>query len=77
MELQDLAIACRRDNRTRTMPMQYAKIDGKIIYAPCDGCEHCDGGSICKSCIEYVNSVCLHALTEPVLSLIHFRVENT
>lgn len=74
--LQNLDIFCERDRVQRKMPMRYEKVNGNILYAPCNGCDFLNGSEECKRCCKRVDAACLHVLSEPVLSLIDLRIKD-
>ena len=68
--MQDLEIRCKKTKLKTVMPLQYIVNDNdRVVYAECKGCEEWCCCEECNSCVERVNSLILHDLGEPKLTL--------
>lgn len=68
--MQDLEIRCKKTKLKTVMPLQYIVNDNdRVVYAEYKGCEEWCGCEECNSCVERVNSLILHDLGEPKLTL--------
>lgn len=47
-------VRCPRDNGAiREMQMRFVEHEGRLIPAPCNGCDDLNGGKVCYLCTAY------------------------
>lgn len=64
---QTIRVKCSREPwKVRSVTLAYAKIDGKVVYRPCGGCEFANGLPACRECMDSIDRVILRDLAEPV-----------
>ena len=66
MNFQHVDIPCRRDGGSRKISLRYSAFNGKIIYAPANGCDYLDGSVACRECLSAIDHIILRDLSEPV-----------